>query len=57
MPRFINRDSQEWADQHVADILGKAEGEIAAREGVQVYREKGFDAAVDHLRKGILDCA
>ncbi len=47
--------SQEWADVHFDTTMSKAEGEIAAREGVGVYREKGFDEAVAHLRKNILE--
>lgn len=46
---------QEWADYHLDDTLSKAHGEEAARSGVQVYRERGFEAAVDHLRRNILE--
>jgi len=46
---------QEKADFLFDDTMSKAQGEIAARDGVQVYREKGFDAAVEHLKKGILE--
>jgi hypothetical protein len=46
---------KEKADLLFDDTMSKAQGEIAARDGVQVYREKGFDAAVDHLKKGILE--
>lgn len=47
--------TKEKADFLFDDTMSKAQGEIAARDGVQVYREKGFDAAVDHLKKGILE--
>lgn len=47
--------TQEWADLHWDDTLSKAEGETAAREGVRVYREEGFDAAVGYLKKNILE--
>ena len=50
-----NLHPQEWADLHLDDTLSKAAGEEAARSGVQVYRAQGFDAAVDHLRKSILE--
>lgn len=46
---------KEKADLMFDDTMSKAQGEIAARDGVDVYRAKGFDAAVDHLKKGILE--
>jgi hypothetical protein len=46
---------KEKADYLFDQTMSKAQGEIAARGGVEVYRAKGFDAAVDHLKKGILE--
>ena len=45
----------EKRDMIFEDTLSKAEGEVAALNGVQVYREKGFDAAVKHLKSAILE--
>jgi GH24 family phage-related lysozyme (muramidase) len=46
---------KEKADFLFDDTMSKAQGEIAARGGVEVYRAKGFDAAVDHLKSSILE--
>jgi hypothetical protein len=47
--------TQEWADAHFEDTLSKAQGEEAARSGVDVYQKDGFAAAAEHLRKNILE--
>lgn len=47
--------TKEKADFLFDDTMSKATSELAAREGVQVYREKGFDAAVEHLKTKILE--
>src|SRR5262249_5707311 len=47
--------SKEWADAHADETLSKAHGEEAARSGIEVYKQQGFDAAVEHLRKNILE--
>jgi hypothetical protein len=45
----------EKRDLMFEDTLSKAEGEAAARSGVDVYREQGFDAAVKRLKSDILE--
>jgi transglycosylase-like protein with SLT domain len=47
--------SKEWADAHLDETISKAHGEEAARSGVRVYRELGYEAAVEHLRNTILE--
>lgn len=47
--------SQETADYLRSDLAGRAQGEVAARDALGVYREKGFDAAVEYLIKNIRD--
>lgn len=47
------RIAPEAADYLKDDLEGRAQGEMAARTAVGVYREKGFDAAVDYLQKNI----
>jgi hypothetical protein len=47
------RIAPEMADYLREDLAGRAYGEVAARQATQVYREKGFDAAVDYLNKNI----
>lgn len=50
-----NLMTSEKRDLILDETLSKAEGELAARRGVQTYREKGFDAAVQELRTNILE--
>lgn len=50
-----NLMTKEKADYLFDDTMSKAQGEIAARAGVEVYRAKGFDAAVEHLKSTILE--
>jgi hypothetical protein len=47
--------SQEKADEIVDDAISRAHGEAAGQSGLRVYQEKGFDAAVQHLRSSILE--
>jgi GH24 family phage-related lysozyme (muramidase) len=50
--------SQEWADAHMDDTMGKALGEAAARSALEIYRQPeggGLAAASEHLRKNILE--
>lgn len=47
--------SPEKADYLRDDLAGRAQGEVAARQAVQVYREKGFDEAVGYLTKNVRD--
>ena len=47
--------SQEKADEIMDDAISRAHGEAAAQSGLKVYQEKGFDAAVQHLRSSILE--
>lgn len=47
--------SQEKADEIVDDATSRAHGEAAGQSGLKVYQEKGFDAAVSHLRASILE--
>jgi GH24 family phage-related lysozyme (muramidase) len=47
--------TKEWSDLHFDDTMSKASGEVAAQQGVKVYHEEGFEAAVAHLRKNILE--
>jgi hypothetical protein len=44
-------------DQILEEVVGKAHGETAAREGLRIYRETGgnYQAAVDHLKTSILE--
>jgi hypothetical protein len=49
----MGRMSPEMADYLRADLQGRAQGEMAARDALSVYREKGFDAAVEHLTKNV----
>lgn len=45
--------AQEQADYIRDDLASRAQGEVAARTAVQTYREKGFDAAVEHITKNV----
>ncbi|MCC6315353.1 MAG: transglycosylase SLT domain-containing protein [Thermomicrobiales bacterium] len=47
--------SREKADFLVEDMAGRAQSELAARDGVEVYRAQGYEAAVAHLRGSILE--
>jgi hypothetical protein len=49
--------SPEKADELYEDTIGRAHGEVATRSALQVYQEKGFDAATQHLRSSILENA
>jgi hypothetical protein len=45
----------EKASLLAEDMNARSQGEFMGRDGIRIYREKGLDAAVDHLRKSILD--
>ena len=46
---------QEKADEIRDDVVARAHGEVATRRALQVYQEKGFDAAATDLRTSILE--
>lgn len=48
---------QEKADEIRDDVSSRAHGEVATRAAVTVYREKGREAAIQHLRSSILENA
>lgn len=45
--------SLDTADYLQNDLAGRAQGEVAARNALGVYKEKGFDSAVQYLRTEI----
>jgi hypothetical protein len=47
--------TQEKADMLLDETAGRAQGEVAARTAVDVYRKDGYEAAVTHLRQNILE--
>lgn len=49
----MGRISPEMADYKREELQGRAFGEIAARQATQIYKEQGFDAAVEYLNKNI----
>lgn len=49
------RVPQEQADYIRSDLAGRAQGEMAARDAVTIFHEKGFDAAVKHLTETVRD--
>lgn len=46
---------QEKADEIRDDVASRAHGEVATRTALDVYREKGREAAIAHLRSSILE--
>lgn len=48
---------QEKADEIRDDVSSRAHGEVATRAALTVYREKGREAAIQHLRSSILENA
>jgi hypothetical protein len=47
--------SPEKAELLIDETAGRAQGEIAARNGVDVYKAQGYDAAVGHLQREVLE--
>jgi hypothetical protein len=43
----------EMAEYAREDLTGQAQGEMASRAALNVYREKGFDAAVEFLTRNV----
>lgn len=46
---------KEKAEMLFDATVAKTYGEVAARQGVQIYQQEGFAPAVEHLRKSILE--
>jgi len=47
--------TQEKADMLLDETAGRAQGEVAARDAVEVYKSDGYEAAINHLRQNVLE--